>query len=97
MIAGQVPWHRVALWEDAVAAELRNTLEISETQNKELKENSNSNFKWLKIGAAGVAGGVALFFTGGLAAPAVGGGMAASGLFGATAVAVGHSAVVVGG
>ena len=32
-----------------------------------------------------------------MAAPAVGSGMAASGMFGATAIAAGHSAVVVGG
>lgn len=53
------------------------------------------SYRWLKIGAAGVVGGGALFLTGGLAAPAVGGAMAATG-FGAGAVAVGSSTMVIG-
>jgi len=49
-------------------------------KSKDAKSNSSKRGKWLKVGAVGVASGLAIGLTAGLAAPAVGVGLAAMGL-----------------
>jgi Protein of unknown function (DUF726) len=74
----RISWQDVLELQLKYAATLRKAVEEAATK----KPASGQKMRWLKIGGLAVVGGAAIALTGGLAAPAIGAGVAAVGLGG---------------